>query len=254
LDLLVDPSSNLSTKYTFLYPGLHLIPRTSLNASTVSRSRALLGGDSILLFLSELVELLMAREFCQIWLQILKIQPMLCCCAVMKKGPATLPNQGGEWEGPRNGENAELKFKGLMDIWTASLRLLGAANATGALAAGAAFQAFDKKPEAQSTIKVLVVLFLMGVMLFALSQMAIFFTQLNMEFHFLKLREPSEWEKAFWNIKRQQQQDPLVQAKVGYLFMMLLGTASFACFLLGLILVFHASSFRLPCTRAGRVL
>src|SRR5580693_1789453 len=121
LDLLVDPSSNLSTKYTFLYPGLHLIPRTSLNASTVSRSRALLGGDSILLFLSELVELLMAREFCQIRLQILKIQPMLCCCAVMKKGPATLPNQGGEWEGPRNGENAELKFKGLMDIWTASL-------------------------------------------------------------------------------------------------------------------------------------
>jgi hypothetical protein len=40
-------------------------------------------------------------------------------------------------------ENAELKFKGLMDIWIASLRLLGAANATGALAAGAAFQAFD---------------------------------------------------------------------------------------------------------------
>jgi hypothetical protein len=36
---------SLSTKYTFLYPGLHLIPRTSLHASTVSRSRsrALLG-------------------------------------------------------------------------------------------------------------------------------------------------------------------------------------------------------------------
>jgi hypothetical protein len=45
LDLLVDPSSNLSTKYTFLYLGLHLIPRTSLHASTVFRSRstALLG-------------------------------------------------------------------------------------------------------------------------------------------------------------------------------------------------------------------
>jgi hypothetical protein len=78
-------------------------------------------------------------------------------------------------------ENAELKFKGLMDIWISSLRLLGAANATGALAAGAAFQAFDKKPEAQSTIKVVVIFFLGGVILFALSQIAIFFTQINME-------------------------------------------------------------------------
>jgi hypothetical protein len=56
LDLLVDPSSNLSTKYTFLYPGLHLIPRTSLHASTVSRSRSRALLDSILLFLSELVD------------------------------------------------------------------------------------------------------------------------------------------------------------------------------------------------------
>jgi hypothetical protein len=40
LDLLVDPSSNLSTKYTFLFPGLDLIPRTSLHASTVFRSRS----------------------------------------------------------------------------------------------------------------------------------------------------------------------------------------------------------------------
>jgi hypothetical protein len=135
-------------------------------------------------------------------------------------------------------QNAELKFKGLMDIWTASLRLLGAANATGALAAGAAFQAFDKKPEGQSTIKVLVVLFLIGVMLFALSQIVMFVTQQNMELYFLRLREPSEWEKTFWNIERQQQQySPLVMAKRGYLYMMFLGMASLACFLLGLILV-----------------
>jgi hypothetical protein len=135
-------------------------------------------------------------------------------------------------------QNGELKFKGLMDIWTASLRLLGAANATGALAAGAAHQAFDKKPEGQSTIKILVVLFLMGVMLFALSQIVMFVTRQNMEFYFLRLREPTEWEKVFWNIDREQQQhNPLAAAKTGYLFMMFLGMASLACFLLGLVLV-----------------
>jgi hypothetical protein len=130
-------------------------------------------------------------------------------------------------------ENAELKFKGLMDIWTASLRLLEAANATGALAAGAAYQAFDKKPEIQSTIKVLVVLFLMGVMLFTLSQIVMFVTQQNMELYFIRLRGPSEWEKVFWN--QQEAYNPLVMAKRGYLFMMFVGMASLACFLLGLV-------------------
>jgi hypothetical protein len=140
--------------------------------------------------------------------------------------------------GKKMEENAELKFKGLMDIWTASLRLLGAANATGALAAGAAFQAFDKRPEAQSTIKAVVILFLGGVILFALSQMALFFIQINMEFYFLRLREPSEWEKTFWVIERQQQQDnPLVVSKWSYNFMTFLGIASLSCFLLGLLLV-----------------
>jgi hypothetical protein len=135
-------------------------------------------------------------------------------------------------------ENAELKFKGLMDIWTASLRLLGAANATGALAAGAAFQAFDKKPEWQSTIKIFVVLFLIGVMLFTLSQITMFVTQQNRELYFLRLREPTEWEKTFWNTERQRQQHkPLAAAKLGYLFMGFIGMASLACFILGLILV-----------------
>jgi hypothetical protein len=135
-------------------------------------------------------------------------------------------------------ENAELKFKGLMDIWISSLRLLGAANATGALAAGAAFQAFDKKPEAQSTIKVVVIFFLGGVILFALSQIAIFFTQINMERYSLRLRESSEWEKTFWATGRQTSQDnPLVSAYRSYIVMMFSGLASMVLFFFGLLFV-----------------
>jgi hypothetical protein len=51
------PSSNLSIKYTFLRPGLHLIPRTSLTCLNgipiPDRGHC---WDSILLFLSELVD------------------------------------------------------------------------------------------------------------------------------------------------------------------------------------------------------
>ena len=103
---------------------------------------------------------------------------------------------------------------------------------------GCCISSIRQKPEGQSTIKILVVLFLMGVMLFALSQIVMFVTRQNMEFYFLRLREPTEWEKVFWNIDREQQQhNPLAAAKTGYLFMMFLGMASLACFLLGLVLV-----------------
>jgi hypothetical protein len=136
-------------------------------------------------------------------------------------------------------ENGEVKFKAFMDIWTGSLRLLGTANATGALAAGAAYQAFDKKPDIQSEMKVLVFLFLLGVISFALSQIGMFNTQMSMAIYFQRSRESCEWEKVFWKIERQQQQqpDPLVVAKWGYILMFFLGIASLSCFLLGLILV-----------------
>jgi hypothetical protein len=59
LDLLVDPSSNLSTKYTFLYPGYISFPELACMPQRYpdpdrGHSWALL--ESILLFLSELVD------------------------------------------------------------------------------------------------------------------------------------------------------------------------------------------------------
>jgi hypothetical protein len=135
-------------------------------------------------------------------------------------------------------ENPELKFKALMDIWAASLRLLGAANATGALAAGAAYQAFDKKPDIQLPMKILVVVFLLGVISFALSQIAMFLTQYSMELYFMRLREPSEWERAFWNTEMlHQERNHLVGAKWAYYLMFFLGMVSLSCFMLGLVSV-----------------
>jgi hypothetical protein len=63
-------------------------------------------------------------------------------------------------------EDGEDKFKAFIEIYNSGLRLVGAANATGALAAGAAFQAFEKRPEAQSSIKIIIGFFFAGIVAF----------------------------------------------------------------------------------------
>jgi hypothetical protein len=52
---------------------------------------------------------------------------------------------------------------------------VGAANTTGAIAAGAAFQVFEKIPAAQPYIKYVVLVFLLGVFAFTFSAATLFF-------------------------------------------------------------------------------
>jgi hypothetical protein len=70
--------------------------------------------------------------------------------------------------------DGEDTFKAFIEIYNSALRLIGAANATGTLAAGAAFQAFEKRPEAQSSIKIIIGFFFAGIVAFSNSQMALF--------------------------------------------------------------------------------
>jgi hypothetical protein len=88
-------------------------------------------------------------------------------------------------------------FKGISEIYNSGLRLLGAAHATGALEAGAAFQAFDKRPELQSSIKIILGFFFAGIVTFTISQMAMILMQLSMSNYFRRQNERSEWETIF---------------------------------------------------------
>jgi hypothetical protein len=91
-------------------------------------------------------------------------------------------------------ENDEDKFKAFIEIYKSALRLVGAANATGLLAAGAAYQAFEKRSEAQSSIKIVIVLFFIGIVTFTISQMTMFLLQMYMNNYFRGQSEPSDWE------------------------------------------------------------
>jgi hypothetical protein len=79
---------------------------------------------------------------------------------------------------------------------------VGAANATGVIAAGAAFQAFEKIPAAQPYIKYVVLVFLLGVFAFTFSAATLFFAQSEFNSYFVasKTKERTDWEKIFWGI------------------------------------------------------
>jgi hypothetical protein len=62
---------------------------------------------------------------------------------------------------------------------------VGAANATGVIAAGAAFQAFEKIPAAQPYIKDVVLIFLLGVFAFTFSAATLFFAQSEFNGYFV---------------------------------------------------------------------
>jgi hypothetical protein len=135
-------------------------------------------------------------------------------------------------------EDDQARFKGLMDIYTTALRSLGTANATGAIAAGAAFHAFEKVAAAQGSVKAVVMTFLLGVLAFAVSYIALFVTQAEMERYFAQSGEQSDWVKVFWAAPAQGKEQ-LAGARRSLIVGMFAGLLSLALFLFGLALVLN---------------
>ena len=96
-----------------------------------------------------------------------------------------------------------LSLKETFDIYNSTLRLVGAANATGAIAAGAAFQAFEKTPAAQSFIKYVALVFLLGVLAFTFSSAALFIAQREFDSYLAsRPKERADWEKIISGITK----------------------------------------------------
>jgi len=85
-----------------------------------------------------------------------------------------------------------LGLRGRLANFESTLRLLGGSNATGAIAAGAAFHAFEKNADVQSAVKTAAVLFLFGIFTFVIGYAGLFLTTHDID-HSLHQKDEPTW-------------------------------------------------------------
>jgi hypothetical protein len=131
-------------------------------------------------------------------------------------------------------ENRErLGLRGRLAHIESTLRLLGGANATGAIAAGAAFHAFEKTPEIQNVVKAAAVLFLCGVFAFVIGYVGLFLATHDIDHSMHKEGEETWPEYIFWRPTKSAEKYKTA-AKWEIAVALFGGLASFAVFTTGL--------------------
>jgi hypothetical protein len=91
----------------------------------------------------------------------------------------------------------KLGLRGRLAHIESTLRLLGGANATAALAAGAALHAFENNAYVLGTLKVVAALFLLGVFAFVVSYVGLFTATHDIDHSLYKESEPT-WPEYLW--------------------------------------------------------
>ena len=125
-----------------------------------------------------------------------------------------------------------LGLRGRLTHFESALRLLGGANATGAIAAGAAFHAFDKNVDVQSWLKLSAVLFLFGIFTFVIAYITWFVTVLEIDQALYKDGEP-EWPDDLFMRRPKTTDESKASAKNTFVVMVLVGLLSFIFFFTG---------------------
>ncbi len=131
-------------------------------------------------------------------------------------------------------KSERLGVRGTFAIYDSALRLLGGANATGALAAGVAFHAFDGKADIQGSLKTIAVLFLVGVLMFTAAYVGWFTTVFYIDWALQKADEEAPEEVWVWVSRTKTFEQQRRDARIGFSAMTLFGAASLVCFLFGL--------------------
>lgn len=126
-----------------------------------------------------------------------------------------------------------LGWRGGFSHLESALRLIGAANATGTITAGAAFHAFAENAGVQSAIKTTGILFLLGICTFVIAYSGWFVAILDMDRSMRKADEPLEPEYLFGRPSRSAEKYRKA-AKRGLLATACFGSVSFVLFVVAL--------------------
>jgi hypothetical protein len=130
-------------------------------------------------------------------------------------------------------KSERLGLRGRLAHFESALRLLGGANATGTLAAGAGFHAFATTPEMQSSLKWAALWFLIGIFGFAVGYVGLFVATEDIDHSLYKKDEPT-WPEYLWWVPRKTADEHKTEAKREFIVALLCGLASFLCFMVGL--------------------
>jgi hypothetical protein len=126
-----------------------------------------------------------------------------------------------------------LGLRGTLAHFESGLRLLGGANATGAIAAGVAYQAFAQNADVQSLVKMSATLFLFGILTFVIAYMSWFMMTLDVDCALHKADEPVWPNYLFWTPSKTAE-EYRSHGKKMFMVMGLVGALSFIFFLAGL--------------------
>jgi hypothetical protein len=126
-----------------------------------------------------------------------------------------------------------LGLRGRLAHFESALRLLGGANATGAIAGGVAFHAFESNAEIQSAVKSAAILFLFGIFTFTIAYAALFVATDDIDHSMHKPGEETWPEYLFW-IPSKSPEQYKTAAKWEFTVALFGGLASFVLFLCGL--------------------
>lgn len=130
-----------------------------------------------------------------------------------------------------NVKSDRLGLRGRLAHYEFALRLLGGANATGAIAAGVAFHAFAQNADVQSSLKLATVFFLFGIFTFGIAYMGWFLTVLQID-NFLR-KESAPWPE-YLGLPANTAEESQSSAKRTFIVTTFLGLASFVFFFFGL--------------------
>jgi hypothetical protein len=126
-----------------------------------------------------------------------------------------------------------LGVKGTLALLESALRLLGAANATGLLASGAAYHAFGK----HSDLKTMAMVFLAGVVAFGVGYAFWFGINFDLDHALQKPEDDARLTTLFPGLKNKDEEQSLRSAKNGAIVMYTAGLVSLICFAFGLLTV-----------------